>query len=181
MKDEEVSLIVELFRLLFENRTVRVIALRSMPKISLVGISVGPFEEKREYEVKFWVARALEEESIAKIQDPIWDVASSLPKIHFTEKRKPTPTPLPSDFYQKAALLLKHLKATSKRGGEEILEYERARKLLQAIINIRVNKIIDLALIQPPDMQTLKNLTPEEKALYESIKKVIAEWKSKIL
>ena len=38
---------------MFENEKVKVIANRNHPEIKLVGITVGPFEEAKEYEVMY--------------------------------------------------------------------------------------------------------------------------------
>lgn len=179
MAVESISSAISFNIFLFENRFVKVIAQRNMPKMDLVGLSIGPFEEGREYEVRFWIARLLEEEGIVKIQDADRDEISSLHRIHFAERRASTPTQIPSDFYPRAWRLLNQLKSSSTKNAEKMLEYEHVRNLLRDIINVRVNKIIALALLQLPETQALKNLTLEEKALYEHISKGISEWRLK--
>lgn len=181
MSVENISSVIESRLFLFENRSVKVVALKNMPKIDLASFSVGPFEEGREYEVKFWVARILEEEGIIRVLEVRWNSASNLPNIHFAERQTSTPSPIPSDFYPMVRRLMEELKAASIRSAEKAFEYEWTKNLLNDIIDLRISKVITLTLLQNLDMQALRNLTFEEKALYESIRNIIAEWRAKIL
>ena len=49
----------------FENTPVKIVASRACPEIELVGFKVGPFEEGKEYEVRFWIAREMEKAGVA--------------------------------------------------------------------------------------------------------------------
>ncbi|RLI20993.1 hypothetical protein DRO45_02945 [Candidatus Bathyarchaeota archaeon] len=52
----------------FENSPVKVIANRNCPEIKLAGLTVGPFEEGNEYEVRYWIARELVKSGIARFR-----------------------------------------------------------------------------------------------------------------
>ena len=64
---------------MFENKPVKVIANRNEAKTELAGLKVGPFDEGREYEVRFWVAKELEKAGIVRFrEEDILDVV----KLH---------------------------------------------------------------------------------------------------
>lgn len=54
---------------MFENNPVKIVINRNCPEIQLVGLKVGPFEEGKEYEVKYWVAKELERRGIARVRE----------------------------------------------------------------------------------------------------------------
>jgi hypothetical protein len=51
---------------MFENKPVPVIANRNESIIELAGLEVGPFEEGKEYEVRFWIAQELEKIGVVR-------------------------------------------------------------------------------------------------------------------
>ncbi|MBS7639237.1 MAG: hypothetical protein QW600_02305 [Candidatus Bathyarchaeia archaeon] len=173
---------IEYSDFIFENGMVTIVALRSTPKIDLAGFSIGPFEEGHEYEVKFWVARELERDGIARIREGALD-ATKLYKIQWTERIQAVGqlSTLPEDFYPRLRRLIDELKAASKVSPEKMREYEYVQNLAQDVINCRLRKIISLASIPAPESHILKNLTLEEKELYERIHQIIADWRARIV
>ena len=166
----------------FENMPVRVIALRSSPKIELSGLTTGPFEEGNEYTVRFWVAKHLEKAGIARFLGEELN-APRLYKIQWTERIQSISqlSSLPDDFYPRLRRLLAELKASSKSSPEKMREYEYIQKLSQDIVNCRLRKIISLASTPGEKSQILRNLTTEERNLYDRLEKIINEWWSGIL
>ena len=61
------------------------------------------------------------------------------------------------------------------------MEYEKVKYLSQDIVTCRLRKIVSLASASDRADQILKNLTVEERSLYEDLRKIISEWKAKIL
>jgi len=167
---------------IFENKLVRIVALRNSSKIELAGISVGPFEEGNEYEVRLWIARELERAGIARLRRDIIDI-SRLYKIQWVERVQSVGqiSSLPEDFYPRLRRLIADLRELSKNNPEKLKEYEYVRRLSQDIVNCRLKKIISLASIPGPKEHILKNLTIEEKELYEKLNKIINEWRSGII
>jgi len=56
----------------------------------LAGLEVGPFEEGREYEIRFWIARELEKVGVIRFRgEDMLDVVK-LTKIHWKERVQPT-------------------------------------------------------------------------------------------
>ena len=52
----------------FENAIVKIVANRNSPAIELPEMTVGPFTEGKEYEVRFWVAKELNKAGIVRIR-----------------------------------------------------------------------------------------------------------------
>lgn len=180
--DIDVGFSIDYSDFLFENSLVSVVAVRSSPKIDLIGFSVGPFEEGREYELRLWVARELEADGIVRVREGGLD-AAKLYKIQWTERIQSVGqlSTLPEGFYPRLRRLINDLKAASKTSPEKLREYEQVQNLAQDIVNCRLRKIIYLASTPVPESQAPKNLTSEEKSLYESVRHIINEWRSKII
>ncbi len=169
----------------FENSVVKVVANRKNPAIELPGITVGPFVEGKEYEVRFWVALALKNAGIARIRidEPI-DL-KTLNKIHWKERMQTSQKvmSLPEDFYPKLRRFLEELSKEAIKKLEKRNEYEKAKNLSDDITTMRLKKIISLASSGRGEHTgpILQNLTKEEKFVYNCLHKVIIEWKKEIL
>jgi len=173
---------IEFSDFMFENSLVAVIAVKNVPKIDLVGFSIGPFEEGHEYEVRLWVARELEREELVKIKEGELDTAK-IYKIQWTERIQAVGqlSTLPEDFYPRIRRVINELKESSRLSPEKMREYEYVQNLAHDIVNCRLRKIISLASVPAPEGQTLKNLTPEERELYERIRRIVGGWRSNII
>jgi len=174
---------IEDANLIFENSSVRVVAIRDSPMIELVGIEVGPFQEGNEYSVKFWVARLLEKAGIARFPEgEMLDLAKLL-RIQWTERIQSVGqvSSLPETFYPKLRYLLAELKASSRSSMDKMREYEKVSLLSQDIITCRLKKIISLASASDRLDQVLRNLTTEERKLYDDLRRIISEWKARIV
>ena len=169
---------------IFENTPVRVVALRNSPKINLIGVEVGPFNEGNEYSVKFWIAKELEKGGVVRFPEEETLDASRLYKIQWTERIQPVSqiSSLPEMFYPRLRHLLAELKRSSKNNLENMKRYETMRRLSQDIITCRLKKIISLASTSGGGVeQILKNLTVEERKLHEDLRRTIKGWRTKIL
>lgn len=176
------SSVIEFLDFVFENNFITVVAVRNAPRIELVGFSIGPFEEGQECEVRLWVARELEKDKIVKIKEDSLD-AAKLYKIQWTERIQALGqlSTLPENFYPKVRRLINELKQSSKMSPEKLREYEHVQNLIQDIVNCRLRKLVSLATIPVPESQATKNFTPEEKELYEQVKRIVSEWRFKII
>ncbi|MHA1711055.1 MAG: hypothetical protein ACTSUS_03165 [Candidatus Freyarchaeota archaeon] len=166
----------------FENELVKMVVNRNYPEVELAGLKVGPFEEGKEYEVRFWVARELERAGVARIR---WEElnAASLYKIHWRERVQSARqlAPLPEDFYPKLRRYLANLKREAITRPDKMKEYEKVIGLSRDVINCRLRKIVSLASLPTQSNQILQNLTKEERFIYEHLQNVISEWRSAIL
>lgn len=167
----------------FENGPVRVIALRNLPKIELVGFQIGPFEEGNEYSVMFWIAKHLEKAGLVRLPEPAMLDVAKLVKIQWTERIQLVSqvSSLPEAFYPQLRCLLEELKVSSRNNIEKMKELEKVKWLSQDIATCRLKKIISVSSAPDRADQVLTNLTPEERRLYEDLKTTINEWKAKIV
>jgi hypothetical protein len=168
---------------MFENKPVKVTANRSEAELELAGLKVGPFEEGREYEVRFWVAQELEEAGIIRFrEEDLLDVVK-LHKIHWKERVQPTNqvSSLPEEFYPQLRRHLACMKATAQNSPGMLKDLEKSAQIALDVVNCRVKKLVSLASSPPLTAQALQSFTPEERVLYHHLFRLIDEWKNKIL
>jgi hypothetical protein len=168
---------------MFENERVKIIANRNCPEIKLAGLKVGPFEEAKEYEVMYWVAKELEKMGIAKFREEEKLDLVKLHKLHWKERAQTSRqiSPLPENFYPKLRRFLAELKRKAINNPEKMRDYEKAIRVAKDVVNCRLKKIVALASTATQTDQFLENLTIEEKSLYRRVNETINEWKTIIL
>ena len=167
----------------FENTPIKIIVNRNCPEIELAGLKVGPFQEGREYEVRFWIARELEKAGIARFREEELLDLVKLNKIHWKERVQSTQqiSSLTEDFYPRLRHYLADLKRDAIKKPEKMGDYEKARSLSRDIINLRLKKIVSLASAPAQTDQILNNLTREERVVYKVLYETISEWRNEIL
>jgi hypothetical protein len=169
---------------IFENTVVKIVANRNSPEIDLPGIKVGPFLEGKEYEVRYWIAIELKKAGIAHIRmDDTFDLMM-LNKIHWKERVQTSQrvTSIPKEFYPKLRRFLKDLNEQAIKKPEKRSDSEKAKNLSADILRMRLKKIVTLASSgRDQTGQILRNLTIEEKYVYNSLHKIINEWQNEIL
>ena len=155
---------------------------RNCPEIELAGLKVGPFQEGKEYEVKFWIAQELKRAGIARFREEELLDLVKLNKIHWKERVQASQqvASLPEDFYPKLRRYLDELREAIKK-PEKMRDYRKARNLSHDIINLRLKKIVSLASSPAQTNQILGNLTKEERVVYDRLYAIISEWRTKIL
>jgi len=164
---------------------VKIVANRNCPEIKLAGLTVGPFDEGNEYEVYLWVAKELAVAGMIHFREDDLLDNTKICRINFREGKK-TPdqiSEVQNDFYPKLRRYLLELKghATQSQQSEKYQEYDRTKQLARDIVNSRLKKIVSLAATPALSEQTVKNLTNEERIVYDQLVKIISEWKAKIL
>ncbi|MBS7621463.1 DNA replication complex GINS family protein [Candidatus Bathyarchaeota archaeon] len=174
---------IKVLDFIFENSPVKVIANRNCPEIKLAGLTVGPFEEGSEYEILYWVAKELEKFGVVRLRNEDMLDSAKLYKIHWKERVQTAGqiSELPRDFYPKLGRFLKGLKEQTSRHPEKMREYEKAKQLALDILNLRLKKIVSLASAPAQTEHVLRNLTAEERLLYEQIYRLINKWKTQLL
>lgn len=168
----------------FENAPVKIVANRNSPAIDLPGAKVGPFQEGKEYEVKFWVASELKKAGVAHIRmdDPL--NLMMLNKIHWKERVQTSQrlTSLPEEFYPKLRRFLKELNEEAIKKPEKRGDYDKAKNISDDITRMRLKKIVALASSgRDQTGEILRTLTKEEKYVYYCLHKIISKWKTEIL
>ena len=167
----------------FENTPVKIVVNRNCPEIELAGLKVGPFQEGKEYEVRFWIAKELEKAGIARFREEELLKLVKLNKIHWKERVQSTQqiSSLPEDFYPRLRRYLDDLKADAMKKPEKMREYQKAGDLSRDIIRLRLKKIVSLASAPSQTDQILRTLTKEERVLYDNLYGIISKWRAKIL
>jgi len=168
---------------IYENTPVTIIINRNQPEIELAGLKIGPYEEGKEYEVKYWIAHELEKAGIARLREEETLDSVKLHKISWKESIQQARqlSPIQEDFYPKLRRYLTTLKRSAIGNPEKLKEYEKVTRLSHDIVNIRLRKIVSLASSPEQTNQTLKDLAQEERILYTRLHTIINEWKTKIL
>ena len=167
----------------FENSLVRITANRSCPETKLAGLSIGPFEEGNDYEVYYWVASELEKSGIARFREEEIIDAAKLHKIQWTERVQTAgqiPS-LPDNFYPKYRRYFAELKKEAARNPEKLRDCDKSKQLIQDIVNSRLKKLIAIASASSRTEQIIRNLTSEERFLFEHLYRLVNEWRTQIL
>jgi hypothetical protein len=169
---------------IYENSLIRIIANRNHPEIELAGLKIGPFEEGKEYDIKYWIATELEKAGIAHIRPEQQLDLRKLNNIHWKESgivHAKQLSSLDPDFYPKLRRYLANLKRGAIGNPEKSLEYQKASRMAQDIVNCRLQKIVSLASSPDQTNLTLKDMATEEHILYENLHTLISEWKTNII
>ncbi|MBS7609329.1 DNA replication complex GINS family protein [Candidatus Bathyarchaeota archaeon] len=170
-------------RLDFENKYISLVASRNLPETKLLGFSVGPYEEGKEYKERFWIAKALVAAGVAKFKADAFMDFSTLAKIHWTEmiQDKSSFSRLPEGFYEKLLLYMADLKAKGEKDPDWAEKYVKSKRYAEDIINYRLKKIVILASYPTVSSNALQALTAEERILYEGLRNLISEWRTYVL
>jgi hypothetical protein len=169
---------------LFENRTVRMIALQNHSEMDVIGITIGPFEKGEEFDTKFWIAEELMRRGVANFREDNGLNPVSLHKIHWREIHIQTGRRLssfPGMFYPNLRKYLSNLKKQVSSDPSLSDEYEQALRLAHDIVDCRLKKIVSLSSSQLKSRNFMRNLCTEERFLYDNLYNFISSWKLKIL
>ena len=86
---------------------------------------------------------------------------------------------MPEKFYPKLKRFLEELK-TESESPEKMSEYKKSQHFKQDIVSLRLKKIVGFATAPLQTEDKIKNLTREERFLYEGLRKLIDSWKKQI-
>jgi hypothetical protein len=167
----------------FENSLVRITANRACPEIKLAGLSAGPFDEGNDYEVCFWVAQELVNLGIARFHAEEQLDVVKLGKIQWMERVQTARqiSRLPEGFYPRLRRCIAETRKEIANNPEKMREFERMDQLTKDIVNSRLKKIVTFATSPAQTENSMRNLTVEERLLYEQLYQVINKWKTQIL
>ena len=158
-------------------------ALGNLQELRIAEITVGPLEEGREYELRFWIAAKLVEAGYARFNEEASITLSSLTQIHWRETRLQTGrriSSLPAFFYPKLRQYLFELKRKTDSDPLMAETYTQALRLARDVISCRLKKVVNLA----PHARAeglIQSLSEEERTLFRKIQRTVSEWESGIL
>ena len=167
----------------FENTPVKVVAIRSHPEVKVAGETIGPLEEGREFQVKYWIARELVKSGIARFHDEDRMDLIGLHKLYWRETVQTGRqlSPLPDNFYPKLRRFIMELKEKSTSDQAKAQEYDKVLRLAQDIVSCRLKKIISLAAGPAQTDNVLGSLSQEERLVYNYVYNFASKWRSKVL
>lgn len=149
------------------------------------GIQLGAYEEGREEKLPIWVARILEADGFVKVsgEESHGLKSTELYKLCWKEERNEGLSELPNHFYPRLRQLLASLNEAIKNNPTHTLLNEHRQSFMKAqdLVNCRLQKILHLAMERNPLRHSLDLLTPEELALFSSIREEIDTWRKKII
>lgn len=169
---------LELIRLDYETRSVRVVFLKNYNRLPTPG-GVLNVRKGDELDLPRWQARILEDEGIVEVKDKRLDI-DQINTYHYREKRRPAAnqiTPLPPDFYMKARELVQELNSLIQERPTHMLLKDReiVEKNLVELAETRLLKIIRLALTSGEEFR--EKMTPEENLVYSSVNETARVWR----
>lgn len=131
--------------------------------------------------MNLWIGKVLIESGIARLTGEEVEL-SELSRIHYMERIQPLDRlmPLTARFYQRVYLTISEMKRGVRGDVGHIETYNKFVGMLRDIIEGRIRKIVRLASLGTTTDQT-KNLTPEERSLFEAVSAAISAWRSKML
>lgn len=144
---------------------------------------LGPYRQGQEVELPLWIANHFVQMGFAKFRDEDLLTLNTLSTTHYKETL-PGSRQIPKlskNFYFQVRRLIKDLKAQEAKDRAKGRDLDKAVSLSRDIVNIRVKKIASLSASgeQPTDLTS--NLTAEELALYERVRKMVESWRRDIL
>jgi len=164
----------------FENSPVKLVANKSSPGIKVAGETVGPLEEGKEFQVKFWAASELVKAGIARFHEGQLDLVG-LHKLYWRETVQTGKqiSSLPGNFYPKLRRYLAELRESTD--PVKLQEYEKALRIGYDIMSCRLRKIVGLASGPAQTDDVLCNLSEEERILYNYLYEIVTKWRTRIL
>jgi hypothetical protein len=181
---ESPSIAIDDIELDFENTPVKIVASRNIQELRVSGRNIGPIEEGKEVETRYWIASQLIKAGLASVRDEAWLNFNLLYKIHWKETKLQTGrriTALPEYFYPKLRRYLSQLKESATTDTSRANEYTNVQRLANDILNCRLKKIVSLSSAPAQTEDILLRLSKEEQILYKFLHSVISKWRKKIL
>lgn len=168
-------------RPLYEMEKVKIKVLKKIPEIKVGNEVLGPLAKDQELEIERWIANILKDEGYVEIVDDKSIDLKVISKVAWGENRTSQLLSLEPTFYVKAKSYLKLLSERAKNNPEVLNEKRAAEVKLTDIINCRIQKIVNMALMgtQPPK-EVFERLTPEEKMLFNELLNLILRWRRSI-
>ncbi|MEM2093935.1 MAG: hypothetical protein QXI32_01405 [Candidatus Bathyarchaeia archaeon] len=162
---------------------VHVVATANLQHLNVAGSTIGPLEEGREYEMRYWIAAELARRGYVRFREDECLSFAVLNKIHWRETKLQVGlqlSALPEQFYPK---LRRYLASLRERLNVNSVfnEYAQATRLAKDIVNCRLKKIVNLAANPAGSTSAVSALTKEEQFLFEEVKNVVAKWGREIL
>ncbi len=167
----------------FENSPSRINFLKDYPETRIGDRLLGPYRIGQEVELPLWIAQHLVEMGYGKFREDEQLTLNTLSTTHYKETL-PGPRMIPKlsrSFYFQVRRLLRDLKSQEAKDRSKGRDFDKAFALAHEIANIRVKKIASLGASGGRATELTSNLTAEEQALYDTIRRTVESWMKNIL
>jgi hypothetical protein len=166
-----------------ENSPSRINFSNDFPESRIGDRTLGPYRTGQDVELPFWIANHVVQLGYAKFREEDQLSLNTLTTTHYKETlpgARQIPK-LPKTFYFHLRRLIKDLRAHEAKDRTKARDLDKALALARDIVNIRVKKIASLGASGEQTTDLTSNLTIEEQALYDSIRRNVDVWKREIL
>ena len=167
----------------FENSPSRINFLKDFPETRIGDRLLGPYRMGQEVELPLWIAQHLVEMGYGKFREDEQLSLNTLSTTHYKETL-PASRQIPKlarPFYFQVRRLLRDLKRQEAKDRAKGRDFDKALALARDIVSIRVKKIASLGASGEQATELTSNLTAEEQALYDKIRRTVDSWKKDIL
>ena len=181
---ETVSQTIEDLDFEYENSVAHIVAVTNLQEITVSETAVGPLEEGKEYEMRYWIAAELVKSGYARFREDEPLAFIALNKVHWRETKLQTGlqiSALPDQFYPKLRRYLKGVREKLSADPAAANEYVQANRLAKDIVNCRLKKIVSLAATPTHSASIMQSLSKEEQTLFENVKNAVDIWETQIL
>jgi len=165
----------------FEEQKVDLISSADHPEISLGGIKIGPLVDKKPFKARLWVANYLVAHGLARFsQKDLLMESREILRNTVREGRSKTLGEVSPNFYLKAFLKLSELKIRAEMEGKVgVRRKKKLEDILLEFLEKRAHKVAEIAVKgkEVGKEPLLKNMSLEEKWLFEKIRFIIDSWK----
>ncbi len=167
---------------ILQDAPVRLRITEDVERLRVAGLTLDGLTKGEEVEVPYWVAEELMKTGKGELLEERFNL-KDLAKAHWREA-------LPSSrhlanigegFYFNLRRFLSRLRDESVKDSDKERDLEKAHSMAMDIINCRVRKLASLAASQIERDEITKNLTLEERKLFESLKAAVEDWRREIL
>ncbi|MCF2138840.1 MAG: DNA replication complex GINS family protein [Candidatus Lokiarchaeota archaeon] len=160
------------------HQKVDVIVTKEFPSFHILGKHIGPFKLGHPMTIDQYIARILVEEGIVKFDDTKHLNRKGIQKINFQESTNPELGKIAENFiYTQAREQLEIMNKLYEQGKIPRQEFKQLLSDVNDLIRVRLAKINRLA-VQTGRSQSERNLTQEERILFDEIASKINEWKT---
>jgi hypothetical protein len=183
MKLKDDSSIVSTVDIELENSPSRITFSNDFPESRIGDRILGPYRIGQDVELPFWIASHIVQMGYAKFREEDQLSLNTLTTTHYKETlpgSRQIPK-LPRTFYFHLRRLLRDLRAHEAKDRTKARDLDKAIALARDIVNIRVKKIASLGASGEQTSDLTSNLTIEEQALYENIRRDVDSWRKEIL
>ena len=165
----------------FEEQEVDLISSANHPEISLGGIKIRPLVDKKPFKARLWIAKYLIAHGFARLsQKDLLIESREILRNTVREGKSKTLGEISPDFYLKVFLKLSELKIRADMEGKVgIRRKKKLEEILLEFLEKRANKVAEIAVKgkEAGKEPLLKNMSLEEKWLFEKIRFIIDSWK----